>query len=241
MAEKDRKAAGPLDTPRVSKRRLPVMGMPNDFFGTAAEAIARFMGTPVFLAWMTVICALWLGWNTLAPESMQFDPRALNFTLLTLILSLQASYAAPLLLLADNRAADRDRVEFENDRHRDERHLADTEYLMREVSSLRIAMRDMATRDFIRSELKDLLEEMEEARARDPEAAPASGDGPKAAQPKAAQPKAAQFKTGQAKTPQAQAGQAKGGGSTGDQPQGDRSQSGRPGAAGAPARPAPEH
>ncbi|WAL40486.1 DUF1003 domain-containing protein [Brevibacterium sp. BRM-1] len=236
MAEKDRKAAGPLDTPRVSKRRLPVMGMPNDFFGTAAEAIARFMGTPVFLAWMTVICALWLGWNTLAPESMQFDPRALNFTLLTLILSLQASYAAPLLLLADNRAADRDRVEFENDRHRDERHLADTEYLMREVSSLRIAMRDMATRDFIRSELKDLLEEMEEARARDPEAAPASGDGPKAAQPKAAQ-----FKTGQAKTPQAQAGQAKGGGSTGDQPQGDRSQSGRPGAAGAPARPAPEH
>lgn len=165
MADKDRKSSGSLENPRATRRRLPSLGMPSDFFGTVAEAIARFMGTPVFLAWMTVICAVWLGWNTLAPVELQFDPRSLNFTLLTLILSLQASYAAPLLLLADNRSADRDRVEFENDRHRDERHLADTEYLMREVASLRIALRDMATRDFIRSELRDMLDEMEEARA----------------------------------------------------------------------------
>ena len=99
------------------------------------------------------------------PEPLQFDPRALNFTLLTLILSLQASYAAPLILLAENRSADRDRVEFENDRQRAERNLADTEFLTREVASLRIALREVATRDFIRSELRNLLEEMEETRA----------------------------------------------------------------------------
>lgn len=153
-----------LDTPRSSRRRLPQMGMPPDTFGRIAEGIARFMGTPMFLVWMTVICAIWLGWNTMAPVELQFDPRSLNFTLLTLILSLQASYAAPLLLLADNRSADRDRVEFEADRQRAERNLADTEFLAREVASLRVAMREVATRDFIRSELRSLLEEMEQSR-----------------------------------------------------------------------------
>ena len=122
------------------------------------------MGTPAFLVGMTVFCAVWLLWNTLLPESWQFDPRSLNFTLLTLILSLQASYAAPLILLAENRSTDRDRVEFEHDRQRAERNLADTEYLAREVAALRIAMREVATRDFIRSELKDLLKELEEER-----------------------------------------------------------------------------
>lgn len=111
---------------------------------------------------MTVFCAVWLIWNTLLPEAWQFDPRSLNFTLLTLILSLQASYAAPLILLAENRSTDRDRVEFEHDRQRAERNLADTEYLAREVAALRIAMREVATRDFIRSELRDLLKELEE-------------------------------------------------------------------------------
>ena len=153
-----------LDTPRSARRRLPQVGMPPDSFGRIAEGIARFMGTPMFPVWMTIICAVWLAWNTLAPVEMQFDPRELNFTLLTLILSLQASYAAPLLLLADNRSADRDRVEFEADRQRAERNLADTEFLAREVASLRVAMREVATRDFIRSELKSLLEEMDEAR-----------------------------------------------------------------------------
>lgn len=153
-----------LDTPRSARRRLPQVGMPPDTFGRIAEGIARYMGTPMFLVWMTLICAVWLAWNTLAPVHLQFDPRSLNFTLLTLILSLQASYAAPLLLLADNRSADRDRVEFEADRQRAERNLADTEFLAREVASLRVAMREVATRDFIRSELKSLLEEMEEAK-----------------------------------------------------------------------------
>lgn len=152
-----------LDQPQEARVRLP---RPKIFsegaFGEASEAFARFMGTPRFLIWMTVFCAVWLGWNTFMPESAQFDPRSLNFTLLTLILSLQASYAAPLLLLATNRQEDRDRVVVEQDRARDERNLADTEFLTREVAALRIAMRDMATRDYLRSELRDLLEELEE-------------------------------------------------------------------------------
>ena len=84
------------------------------------------------------------------------------FVFLTLLLSLQASYAAPLILLAQNRQDDRDRVAIEQDRSRDERNLADTEFLTREVASLRLAMRETATRDFVRSELRSLLEEMEE-------------------------------------------------------------------------------
>jgi uncharacterized membrane protein len=96
------------------------------------------------------------------PESLQFDPRALNYTLLTLLLSLQASYAAPLILLAANRQADRDRVAFEQDRQRAERALADTEYLAREVAALRIALQNVATRDFVRSELRDLLAELQD-------------------------------------------------------------------------------
>jgi uncharacterized membrane protein len=96
----------------------------------------------------------------MAPVNAQFDPRALNFTLLTLILSLQASYAAPLILLAQNREADRDRVKFEQDRQRAERNLADTEYLAREVVALRLALEEVATKDFVRDELKDMLKQL---------------------------------------------------------------------------------
>src|SRR6476660_2804386 len=129
-------------------------------FGVLSEKFARFMGTPYFLIGMTVFVVLWLLWNTLAPSDLRFDPYA--FIFLTLMLSLQASYAAPLILLAQNRQADRDRVALEQDRSRDERGLADTEFLTREVAALRIALRDMATRDFLRSELRSLLEEMED-------------------------------------------------------------------------------
>ena len=132
------------------------------------------MGTPTFLIWMTIFVVVWLAWNTFMPEAAQFDPRSLNYTLLTLILSLQASYAAPLLLLAQNRQDDRDRVALEQDRARDERNLADTEFLTREVAALRIALRDMATRDYLRSELREELEERgmvpEAADDSDPEA-----------------------------------------------------------------------
>jgi uncharacterized membrane protein len=89
-----------------------------------------------------------------------FDPKATNFTLLTLLLSLQASYAAPLILLAQNRQDDRDRVKTEQDRQRAERNLADTEYLAREVVALRLAMQEVATKEFVKDELREMLEEL---------------------------------------------------------------------------------
>lgn len=154
---------GRIDQPQEMRRRLiPRIDLNSEGFGVASEKFARFMGTATFLIWMSVFVIVWLAWNTLLPEKLQFDPRSLNYTLLTLILSLQASYAAPLILLAQNRQDDRDRVALEQDRARDERNLADTEFLTREVASLRIAMREAATRDFVRSELRSLLEEMEE-------------------------------------------------------------------------------
>jgi uncharacterized membrane protein len=167
MSEREpRRARGnALDQPREHRPGLLDRFRPNpDSFGRMTEGFARFMGTPQFLFWMSVFVVVWLAWNTLAPESAQFDPRALNFTLLTLMLSLQASYAAPLLLLAQNRQDDRDRVTQEEDRRRAQQNLADTEYLTREIASLRIALREVATRDFVRSELRSVLEEILEAK-----------------------------------------------------------------------------
>ena len=158
MAERQRRVR--VDQPREAGRRgfqVPAL-LTQEAFGILSEKFARFMGTPGFLIGMTLFIAVWIGWNTLTP--WRFDPYA--FLFLTLMLSLQASYAAPLILLAQNRQADRDRVALEQDRSRDERNLADTEFLTREVAALRLAMRDTATRDFVRSELRDLLEEMEE-------------------------------------------------------------------------------
>jgi uncharacterized membrane protein len=150
-----------LDTPLEARRAvLPTPQVDPEAFGRWSERFARFMGTASFLVGMTAFVLLWLLWNTFAPTSLQFDPRSLNYTLLTLILSLQASYAAPLILLAQNRQADRDRVGAEQDRQRAERALADTEYLAREVAALRIALREVATRDFVRSELRDAVEEL---------------------------------------------------------------------------------
>ena len=177
-----------LDQPRENVRRFTLPSwMTNEAFGLISEKFARFMGTAQFLIGMTVFVGIWLIWNTWGPKNLQFDPRDLNYTLLTLILSLQASYAAPLILLAQNRQADRDRVATEQDRSRDERNLADTEYLTREVAALRLALRETATRDFVRSELRDLLDELEERGLRitaDPQAPvakkPRVGKPPKA-------------------------------------------------------------
>ncbi len=163
MADRARRAR--LDQPQEFRRRRAFIATPNlsqERFGVWSESFARAMGTAQFIIWMTVFVIAWLAWNTFAPEPLQFDPRALNYTLLTLLLSLQASYAAPLILLAQNRQADRDRVGLEQDRARDERNLADTEFLTREVAALRIALREAATRDFLRSELRQLMEELEE-------------------------------------------------------------------------------
>jgi uncharacterized membrane protein len=136
-----------------------------DRFGRFTEAIARGMGTPSFLFLLSAVVIVWMLWNSLGPEGFRFDSQALGFTVLTLVLSLQASYAAPLILLAQNRQDDRDRVQIEQDRQRAERNLADTEYLAREVVALRLAMKDVATKDFIRAELRALLDELDDDKA----------------------------------------------------------------------------
>jgi uncharacterized membrane protein len=151
-----------LDQPREGRITLPRFDA--EAFGRWSESIARFMGTAKFLVYMTVVIVLWIGWNTLAPKNVRFDPY--TFTFLTLILSLQASYAAPLILLAQNRQADRDRLSMEEDRRRATLQKADTEYLSREIAALRIAIGEVATRDFVRSELSRLAEELDEAARR---------------------------------------------------------------------------
>ena len=133
-----------------------------DLLGRFMEAVARASGTPGFLLGLTVFVVFWLSWNSTMPEALRFDSSDLGFTVLTLALSLQASYAAPMILLAQNRQDDRDRVQIEQDRQRAERNTADLEYLMREIVALRMAMKDVATKDFIRAELRSLLEDIEE-------------------------------------------------------------------------------
>ncbi len=150
-----------LDQPRETRRPLlPRVRVGEDASGRVSESVARFLGTPRFILYLTVFCALWLAWNAWGPTDLRFDKAENGFTALTLMLSLQASYAAPLILLAQNRQADRDRVQAEQDRQRAERNLADTEFLAREMASLRIALSEVATRDFVRSELRNLLEEL---------------------------------------------------------------------------------
>lgn len=171
-----------LDAPRAAGGRVTrdrdVSN--NEVFGRWTEGIARGMGTPWFLLLLSVFCLAWLIWNTVAPDGWRFDSAALGFTALTLILSLQASYAAPMILLAQNRQDDRDRVQIEQDRQRAERNLADTEFLAREVVALRLAIKDLPDRDFVRAELRALLAELaaeDDAEDRD---ADATGDAGRA-------------------------------------------------------------
>jgi uncharacterized membrane protein len=158
MPERDR-----LDLPGAP-RRGPRPSVDPEAFGQASEGIARFIGTGRFLVYMTVFIAAWLAWNSLTSGSAQFDP--FPFIFLTLVLSVQASYAAPLILLAQNRQDDRDRVTMEQDRQVAAQSRADMEFLAREIAALRLAVGEMATRDFIRSELRelseDIVEELEE-------------------------------------------------------------------------------
>ncbi|MCC9310215.1 DUF1003 domain-containing protein [Kitasatospora sp. RB6PN24] len=152
-----------LDQPRTGK--APLLALPSydpEAFGRLSERIARFLGTGRFIVWMTVVIIIWVAWNTLLPSTVRFDEYP--FIFLTLVLSLQASYAAPLILLAQNRQDDRDRVNMEQDRARAERSIADTEYLTREVAALRQGLGEVATRDFVRSELQSLLKELDERR-----------------------------------------------------------------------------
>ncbi|MGW6565358.1 DUF1003 domain-containing protein [Streptomyces sp. NPDC054975] len=148
-----------LDLPRERRSRLLPEYDP-EAFGRLSERIARFLGTGRFLVWMTLTIIVWVLWNVFAPSSLKFDEYP--FIFLTLALSLQASYAAPLILLAQNRQDDRDRVNLEQDRKQNERSIADTEYLTREIAALRMGLGEVATRDWIRSELQDLIKEMDE-------------------------------------------------------------------------------
>lgn len=159
-----------LDAPKG--RRTPIVPLRSparsrDRFGRFTESIARGMGTPWFLLILTAVCVAWILWNVYAPPELRFDSQTYGFTVLTLMLSLQASYAAPLILLAQNRQDDRDRVQITQDRQRAERNLADTEYLAREVVALRLAIKDVATRDFIRAELRSILEDLDQRAEQD--------------------------------------------------------------------------
>ncbi|MFG3252807.1 DUF1003 domain-containing protein [Streptomyces sp. NPDC048172] len=163
MAEREKRHTR-LDVPRTPRRSL-LPDYDPDAFGRISERIARFLGTGRFLVWMTVVIIAWIAWNVLAPAPLKFDPYP--FIFLTLALSLQASYAAPLILLAQNRQDDRDRVNLEQDRTRNERSIADTEFLTREIASLRMGLGEVATRDWIRSELQEMVKELERNAERD--------------------------------------------------------------------------
>ncbi len=132
-----------------------------DTFGQLSERLARFLGTGKFLFWQTLIVVAWITVNLVA-ASLRWDPYP--FILLNLAFSTQAAYAAPLILLAQNRQDDRDRVSLEEDRTRAAQTKADTEYLARELAAVRLALGEVATRDFIRGELEKLVKEQNNSR-----------------------------------------------------------------------------
>src|SRR5262245_669586 len=162
-ADRNRADRNRLDQPR-EPRRLRLPHVTGETFGHFAEAFARFMGTARFLAYMSIFVLLWILLNIVGIFGLRWDPYP--FILLNLFFSTQASYAAPLILLAQNRQTDRDRLTMDEDRRRAAMQKADTEYLAREIASLRIALGEVATRDFLRAELGRLVEELDEAARR---------------------------------------------------------------------------
>lgn len=149
-----------LDQPRVGRRRFEV---DPDGFARFSERIARFLGTGRFLAIQTVIVVVWIALNGFAWVG-RWDPYP--FILLNLAFSTQAAYAAPLILLAQNRQDDRDRIALDEDRRRAERTKADTEFLARELAALRLAVGETASRDYLRGELEKLGDRLDDAVAR---------------------------------------------------------------------------
>jgi uncharacterized membrane protein len=150
-----------LDTPRTSRRRF-AFNVDPDAIGRFSESIARFLGTGRYLFWQTVIVLVWIALN-IGAFAWQWDPYP--FILLNLAFSTQAAYAAPLILLAQNRQENRDRVALEEDRRRAAQTKADTEYLARELAALRLAIGEVATRDYLRRELDELRTVIEESLA----------------------------------------------------------------------------
>lgn len=147
----DSSARQRLDTPRVSRSLTPRFDV--EAVGRVSESIARFLGTGRYLAIQTIVVVVWILLNVGA-FAWQWDPYP--FILLNLAFSTQAAYAAPLILLAQNRQENRDRVSLEEDRRRAEQTKADTEYLARELAALRLAVGEVATRDYLRRELEEI-------------------------------------------------------------------------------------
>ncbi|OZF33989.1 DUF1003 domain-containing protein [Rhodococcus sp. 14-2483-1-1] len=146
-----------MDTPRGSR----MFNVNLDFdLGKSGEKAARFLGTGRYLAIQTGIVIVWIFLNVVA-VNLQWDPYP--FILLNLAFSTQAAYAAPLILLAQNRQDDRDRVSLEEDRSRAQQTKADTEFLARELAALRIAVGEVATRDYLRRELDEIKALLEHA------------------------------------------------------------------------------
>ena len=151
-------------------RRLDDLGKPKgtpggpsydpEAFGSAAERFARFFGTPKYLVWQTVVVAIWLLLNSLG-IAFKWDPYP--FILLNLLFSTQAAYAAPLILLAQNRQADRDKAEMERDRDRNARALADMEFLGREIAGIRLTLEHKADREDLTEALNRLTHALEQA------------------------------------------------------------------------------
>jgi uncharacterized membrane protein len=150
-----------LDVPRDSRRTLlPRPRYDPEMLGRGSERVARFLGTGTFLVWMTIIIVTWVLWNIFGRDGTRWD--LYPFIFLTLMLSLQASYSAPLILLAANRQEARDRINLEQDRETNARAHADMEFLAREMASLRMAIGEVATRDYVRSELRSMLADLDE-------------------------------------------------------------------------------
>ena len=142
-----------LDTPTDATRQKKKFNLDGDGVGRVAENIARFLGTGKYLFYQTIIVVAWIALN-LGGMWWNWDPYP--FILLNLAFSTQAAYAAPLILLAQNRQDDRDRVSLDEDRRRAAETKADTEFLAREVASVRIAVGETVTRDYLRRELEEL-------------------------------------------------------------------------------------
>ncbi|MDQ6658271.1 MAG: DUF1003 domain-containing protein [Actinomycetota bacterium] len=149
-----------LSDPYVKTSLVPRVSIDRETFGRASERFARYLGTSTFIMQMSVFLLIWFLWNALAPSNLRFDNYPFQF--MTLLLSLQASYAAPLILLAQNRQDDRDRISMEEDRSRAAQTKADTEYLARELAAVRINIGDVATRDYLRGEMERIRQDLAE-------------------------------------------------------------------------------
>ena len=147
-----------LDTPSDGRRRFTA-NIDADVIGVYAERVARFLGTGSYLAIQTVVVIVWILLN-IGVFTFGWDPYP--FILLNLAFSTQAAYAAPLILLAQNRQENRDKVSLDEDRRRAAQTKADTEFLARELAAVRLAVGETVTRDYLRRELDDLLDDLVE-------------------------------------------------------------------------------